>query len=1097
MKVEKEKDLRELQLRPPPDSQKAVNEFFGSLEDWVNSLLPNFPNQKISRGVNEKVKELLENDVWRRIGEIGSSLEGLKTDDGSERIKKYGKIIFILERALPAPSQDSDQVTFPRAQELSAKAFFAAALYEWVFRNGGKDVLEFFVTSPVAKVDYRGVWLEEMRFLRKVDVTIDKAREILKKLGIKESDLDCWFEKFSWEVTETSRVSSGVQRKEAEKKKNSLLKRAFLLFLLACNLNSSGRVIPSTLDLTYLSLRRVISVGDGGEDTPSETGPETIEVPTSPTSTPSPTPSALVAEAVPSKPPEGDVHRIQNGDWLSKIAQKYWGGTEGSTLAFLTRVLFMINPHLGKDPNNIEVGQEVFVYPQQMKGKFAEVLGFLLEGKGRLEELERLIETLDIPTINSQKEFSAFPKDSNWVIFKNTQGLTLEQIIRDYYGTFGDKSLALINRINHMKLFGEDVVPLIVLPPAEWFFFQIKNNFSPPSIKIPSLEVPKTATASGSGQKKSSATKESTPDSNPVVYYTVKPGDTLSAIAQRFRTTVNAIAAANGINNPNLIYAGQKLIIPGENKKIDSNKGVYRELPDHLVKYVGGYWSTWEEIPEELRQWLIGIIAEEASAHKVPSWTILSVMSAEQLGGFRLESRVSTTSAVEPLGITPGWEMSFFGTDEKRFDFREQVRMVASRLAKNGLTVEVLENEGEETYRRRLEVYLCKHLAGEGNHCGEKDAIRGVAAAPGSRVTVQDYVKIGADTAQQLQGPEIVEDVQKVIAAKVAEKIGEPEAPPVVSAEEAKAVVDGKKPLEEVVQNTKMRWLEEQVAKVLLTKASRESLSLPSKQDLWRVNEEAQKILGRQVAPEEIAQALAENQGDVEKAIQSFQNSPEVIIFQYAQEVWRKVIGKNPTDLQIREVVKKAMEVWEENKTRSSRFMLIEAAKKRVEEAVERDKISLPLDPCCTKVGVPFGAPSYFQPEGHTGVDYAAKVGDPILAVKGGEVVLTDWLFGVPGTSTGHGYTVVIKDADGRYYVYAHCKEGSFEVKVGDIVQAGQKIAQIGMTGATSAPHLHFAVLGPKSDSSLPVKDRAALENIGVPDNYEWVNPEECLQESN
>ena len=44
--------------------------------------------------------------------------------------------------------------------------------------------------------------------------------------------------------------------------------------------------------------------------------------------------------------------------------------------------------------------------------------------------------------------------------------------------------------------------------------------------------------------------------------YVVKPGDTLSAIARSFNTTVPAIAAANGITNPNLIYAGQTLVIP-------------------------------------------------------------------------------------------------------------------------------------------------------------------------------------------------------------------------------------------------------------------------------------------------------------------------------------------------------------------------------------------------------------------------------------------------------------------------------------------------------------------------------------------------------
>lgn len=44
-----------------------------------------------------------------------------------------------------------------------------------------------------------------------------------------------------------------------------------------------------------------------------------------------------------------------------------------------------------------------------------------------------------------------------------------------------------------------------------------------------------------------------------VVYYTVKKGDTLSAIAKKYGTTVNQIVSWNGIKNPNLIYSGQKL----------------------------------------------------------------------------------------------------------------------------------------------------------------------------------------------------------------------------------------------------------------------------------------------------------------------------------------------------------------------------------------------------------------------------------------------------------------------------------------------------------------------------------------------------------
>lgn len=46
------------------------------------------------------------------------------------------------------------------------------------------------------------------------------------------------------------------------------------------------------------------------------------------------------------------------------------------------------------------------------------------------------------------------------------------------------------------------------------------------------------------------------------IYYVVQPGDLLDYIAQRYGVTTHAILAANYIGNPNLIYVGQRLVIP-------------------------------------------------------------------------------------------------------------------------------------------------------------------------------------------------------------------------------------------------------------------------------------------------------------------------------------------------------------------------------------------------------------------------------------------------------------------------------------------------------------------------------------------------------
>lgn len=47
-------------------------------------------------------------------------------------------------------------------------------------------------------------------------------------------------------------------------------------------------------------------------------------------------------------------------------------------------------------------------------------------------------------------------------------------------------------------------------------------------------------------------------------WYTVRRGDTLTSIARRYNVTVSSIAAANRLSNPNRIYAGQRLFIPGK-----------------------------------------------------------------------------------------------------------------------------------------------------------------------------------------------------------------------------------------------------------------------------------------------------------------------------------------------------------------------------------------------------------------------------------------------------------------------------------------------------------------------------------------------------
>lgn len=56
------------------------------------------------------------------------------------------------------------------------------------------------------------------------------------------------------------------------------------------------------------------------------------------------------------------------------------------------------------------------------------------------------------------------------------------------------------------------------------------------------------------------------------------------------------------------------------------------------------------------------------------------------------------------------------------------------------------------------------------------------------------------------------------------------------------------------------------------------------------------------------------------------------------------------------------------------------------------------------------------------------------------------------------GESVVLDHGDGEYSVYAHLKPGSLRVKPGDKVAAGQVIGQLGSSGNSTEPHLHFQV---------------------------------------
>jgi murein DD-endopeptidase MepM/ murein hydrolase activator NlpD len=85
----------------------------------------------------------------------------------------------------------------------------------------------------------------------------------------------------------------------------------------------------------------------------------------------------------------------------------------------------------------------------------------------------------------------------------------------------------------------------------------------------------------------------------------------------------------------------------------------------------------------------------------------------------------------------------------------------------------------------------------------------------------------------------------------------------------------------------------------------------------------------------------------------------------------------------------------------------------------------------------------------HTGIDFAAPVGTPILAAAGGVVASAEH-------HPEFGNVVRVDHGNGLSTLYAHASK--FVVKTGDIIRKGQPIALVGATGRATGPHLHFEV---------------------------------------
>jgi murein DD-endopeptidase MepM/ murein hydrolase activator NlpD len=88
----------------------------------------------------------------------------------------------------------------------------------------------------------------------------------------------------------------------------------------------------------------------------------------------------------------------------------------------------------------------------------------------------------------------------------------------------------------------------------------------------------------------------------------------------------------------------------------------------------------------------------------------------------------------------------------------------------------------------------------------------------------------------------------------------------------------------------------------------------------------------------------------------------------------------------------------------------------------------------------------------HEGQDIVAAQGLPVIAPVSGTVAFVDYQAG------GAGNYVVINGDDGRSFFFAHLKTGTTTVTPGLPVRAGTQIGEVGTTGSSTGPHLHFEI---------------------------------------
>jgi murein DD-endopeptidase MepM/ murein hydrolase activator NlpD len=127
-----------------------------------------------------------------------------------------------------------------------------------------------------------------------------------------------------------------------------------------------------------------------------------------------------------------------------------------------------------------------------------------------------------------------------------------------------------------------------------------------------------------------------------------------------------------------------------------------------------------------------------------------------------------------------------------------------------------------------------------------------------------------------------------------------------------------------------------------------------------------------------------------------------------------------------------------------------------IESRLLESRLQALMIPNSKPVDGPVGSGFGFRPDPftgvtalHTGLDFPSEVGTPVMAAAGGMVLLTE-------QHPQYGNVIELDHGQGVVTRYAH--NSKLLVKTGEIVKRAQKIAEVGSSGRSTGPHLHFEV---------------------------------------